>query len=178
MRMDSPLAKRLHYGLLGLCGLMLGFAFPPFPLGIFAAFAFVPFFIVFENIETHGKAFRASYLVFFILNLIAVSWAGGFVHGKDPYLMTAGTALVLGHPFFMYVPVFVFTMVRKYFGFKRAVYLFPFIWIGFEYLHSITQFAFPWLVLGNTQTYNLPAIQFASITGVYGVSFWLLWINV
>jgi len=178
MRPDLPAARRIRYFLLGLSGLMLGCSFPPLPSGSLAAFAFVPFFIAFEDLETHGKAFRASYLAFFIFNLIAISWTGGFVHGKDPYLMAAGAALVFGHPLFMYVPVLLFTMVRKYFDFKTAVFAFPFMWVGFEYLHTITEFGFPWLVLGNTQTYDLPAIQFASASGVYGVSFWLLWINV
>lgn len=172
------LHRRLHLFLLVLSGTMLAFSFPPFPTGVLAAFAFVPFFIAFEDVETYGKGFRSSYLMFLILNLFALWWVGGFVHGRDVYLMAAGVALVLGNPLFLSLPVLGFVFVRKHLGFKRAVYAFPFIWTAFEYFHSITQLAFPWLSLGNTQTYDLAAIQFASFTGVYGISFWLLCINV
>ena len=178
MPRDTTLPTRVRLSLLVLGGLMLAFSYPPFHTGVLAAFAFVPFFIVFEDIESFGKAFRSSYVMFFVFNLIALSWVGGFTHGKDPYLMIAGASLVLGHPLFMFVPVVAFVFIRKHVGFKTAVFSFPFVWISFEYLHSINQFAFPWLVLGNTHTYDLQSIQFASITGVYGVSFWIAVINV
>lgn len=178
MTSEFSLPHWLRHFLLVLSGLMLAFAFPPFPSGILAAFAFVPLFIVFEEIATLGKAFRSSYITFFVFNLFAVWWVSGMVHGKDPYLMVAGASLVLGHPLFMFIPMAAFTIVRKHLGFKVSIFAFPFLWTAFEYLHSITQFAFPWLLLGNTQTYDLASIQFASVTGVYGVSFWLLWINV
>lgn len=157
---------------------MLAFSFPPFPLGVLAAFAFVPFFMAFEDIESLGRGFRNSYVMFFFFNLFSLWWVGGFIHGKDPYLMAAGASLILAHPLFMFVPIAVFVIVRKNLGFRAAVIGFPFIWVAFEYAHSITQFAFPWLLLGNTQTYDLPAVQIASVTGVYGISFWLLWISV
>jgi apolipoprotein N-acyltransferase len=56
--------------------------------------------------------------------------------------------------------------------------LFPFIYTAFEYIHSLGQLAFPWLTIGNTQTYYIEKIQFIEYTGVYGLSFLLLVINV
>ncbi len=47
-----------------------------------------------------------------------------------------------------------------------------------EWLYALGELAFPWLTIGNTQTYQLEKIQIADITGVYGLSFWLLIINV
>jgi apolipoprotein N-acyltransferase len=178
MNTSAVLPPQLRYFLLPLSGVMLGLAFPPFTTGVLAAFAFIPLFIVFEEIQSLGKAFRYSYLTFSIFNLLCLWWVGGFVHGEDFYMMVAGAVLVLAHPLFMVVPIIAFTFMHKHLGYSIAILSFPFLWVTFEYLHSITQLAFPWLVLGNTQTYDATAIQFASYTGVYGISFWLLWMNV
>jgi apolipoprotein N-acyltransferase len=159
-------------------GLMLGLAYPPVPTGITAAFAFVPFFLLFESIDKYGTGFRYSYLSFFIFNLITLYWAGGFAYCRDMYQMVAGILLLIAHPIFFSVPIMAWIFIRRQLGFKISVLMFPFLWVAFEYLHSLTEISFPWLILGNTQTYDLSIIQFASITGVYGVSFWLLLLNV
>ncbi len=161
-----------------ISGIMLGFSFPPFETGILSAFAFIPLFFLLSNVEEYGRSLRYSYLAFFIFNLIAISWVGGFIHAKDQYLMVAGAALLVVHPLFLSIPIVAFTFIRRNLSFKTAIFTFPFIWVSFEYLHSLSELAFPWLTLGNALTYDLSLIQFASITGVYGLSFWLLWINV
>jgi apolipoprotein N-acyltransferase len=52
------------------------------------------------------------------------------------------------------------------------------IWVTFEYLRSNLSFlAFPWALFGHTQYLNLPLIQMASFTGVYGVSFVIVMAN-
>jgi apolipoprotein N-acyltransferase len=52
------------------------------------------------------------------------------------------------------------------------------IWVAFEYLRSNLSFiAFPWVLLGHSQYLNLPLIQMASFTGVYGVSFLIVLAN-
>lgn len=55
---------------------------------------------------------------------------------------------------------------------------FPFVWTAFEYTSSLGQISFPWLLSGNTQTYNLAKIQIAEYTGVFGVSFWICTVSV
>jgi len=174
--MNQPSTQRIRL-LAMLSGLMLGCSFPPIPLGILATLAFVPFFIVLESIEKYGDAFRISYLTFLVFNAIAIYWPGGFVLGKDWYMMTAGLLLLLAHPLFFCVPVLAWMFIRQRFGFKVSLLTFPFLWVSFEYLHSLSDLAFPWLTIGNTQSYTLSAIQFASYTGVYGISFWLLCLN-
>ncbi|HYQ86201.1 MAG TPA: apolipoprotein N-acyltransferase [Bacteroidota bacterium] len=161
-----------------LAGCLLGFSFPPVPTGIFAAVAFVPFFLLLEGVQGYGAAIRRSYVTFFVFNVITLYWTGGFTHGKDPYLMAAGASLLLVHPLFFYVPVAGWIFIRKRFGGLYSLCLFPFLWVSFEYLHSLTEISFPWLTLGNSQTYDLASIQIASLTGVFGISFWLLWLNV
>jgi apolipoprotein N-acyltransferase len=59
-----------------------------------------------------------------------------------------------------------------------AIWAFPFFWTAHEYIRSLGQLGFPWTSLCYSQTEYLPLIQWASITGSYGVSFWLAAINV
>ena len=60
----------------------------------------------------------------------------------------------------------------------KTLWLMPFWWVTFEWLSTFTEFAFPWFTLGYTQSYYLPLIQFATLTSVFGVSFWVMLINV
>lgn len=48
-------------------------------------------------------------------------------------------------------------------------------WVALEYLRSHLLSGFPWAPLGVSQWRQLPLIQLASITGVFGVSFLVCW---
>lgn len=169
---------RFKVTLVVLSGVLLGCSFPPSSAGILAAFAFVPLFIAFEAELRAGQMIRYSYLSMFVFNLITLYWTGGFTELKDLYLAGAGMAVLFFHPLFFLVAFALFIALRKFFGYHVAVLSFPVIWVAFEYAHSLGEYAFPWLTLGNSHTYDLPYIQIASFTGVYGISFWLLSVNV
>jgi apolipoprotein N-acyltransferase len=172
------LAKSRVIFLCLLGGILLGCAHPPFETGMLAAAGFVPLFLLLSGAGTYGSVFRLSYSLFFVFNAITLYWPGGFVHGKDGYLMISGVLLLLAHPIFMTLPVLAWHSIRRSAGMARAVVFFPLIWVAFEYLHSSTQLSFPWLTMGNTQTFDPRVVQLASVTGVYGISFWLLSLNV
>ncbi len=158
-------------------GLLLGMAFPPAGAGILAAVGFVPLLLVLSADVRASEVFRHSYAAFFVMNLITLYWPGGFTHMRDPYLMVSGTLLILAHPMFMALPMLVWHSVRKTLGVPRALFCFPFIWVAFEYAHASTQLSFPWLSLGYSMSYDLDAIQMASLGGVYLVTFWLVVLN-
>jgi len=157
---------------------LLGLSFPPSQFGILACVGFVPFLLLVDKLELFGRFFRYSYYTFFLFSLIALYWVGGFTHGKDPYLMIAGTALFLWEPLVLILPALLYFFIKKRLRSKFSALVFPFIWITMEWLYALGELAFPWLHIGNTQTYQLDKIQFADITGVYGISFWVLSINV
>jgi apolipoprotein N-acyltransferase len=163
--------------LASVSAIILGFSFPPFPLGIIACFGFVPFFLLVEKIDSFTRFFRYSYCLFFLFTLIALYWVGGFTHFRDPYLMIAGAALFFWQPLFFTIPASIYFWFSKNTQSQYAVFFFPFLWVTFEWLYALGEFAFPWLSIGNTQTYNLEKIQYADITGVYGISFWVLLLN-
>jgi len=161
-----------------LSGIILGFSFPPFQFGIIAIIGFVPVFILFESIDTYKKAFRYSYFAFFVFNLVACYWIGGWGSEVDIFLMISGIAVTFFHPLFFTIPFLLFFAVKKNLGKNYAFLSFPFIWVAFEYFHSITEFSFPWLIIGNSQSYSIYDIQYISYTGVYGISFWIISLNI
>ncbi|MBW7887054.1 MAG: apolipoprotein N-acyltransferase [Bacteroidetes bacterium] len=157
--------------------ILLGISFPPFPTGFFAMVGFVPFLLLIDKIDFYGKFFRYSYFTFFIFCVITLYWTGGFTHHKDPYLMLAGGALLLFLPLVFTVFASFIFFVRKKIKKNYSLFFLPFLWVTCEWLLAYGEFSFPWLTLGNSQTYQVTKIQIADITGVYGLSFWILFIN-
>jgi apolipoprotein N-acyltransferase len=51
------------------------------------------------------------------------------------------------------------------------------LWVALEMIVGRLFSGFPWLFVGNSQFQLLPLIQIASVTGVYGVSFLVVWIS-
>lgn len=168
--------------LLILSGILFGISFPPFGLfgGFAAFFALVPLLIALEDTTRLRNAFTRGYLAMFALTLIATYWVGGWKGegSVDPFLMIAGIALDFIHPLFLIVPILLYDLTRRRFGGIAALIALPVYWIGFEYWHSTGDFAFPWLSLYNTQTYNTAYIQFIEFTGSYGLSLVILAINI
>ncbi len=159
-------------------GLLLGFSFPPFHFEWLAFVALVPFLYAIDDAPNYKEVFKLTYFSFLVFNIITIYWVGGWATGADPFLLIGGAALVIGHPLFFAVPMLVYHFIQKRLGRKPAIFLFPFLYLSFEHLHSITQVAFPWLTLGYSQAYNLADIQFASYTGLFGVSLQILIVNV
>ncbi len=48
------------------------------------------------------------------------------------------------------------------------------VWTAFEWIRGVLFTGLPWLFLGHTQTPNPGMCQIADVTGVYGVSFWVV----
>ena len=51
------------------------------------------------------------------------------------------------------------------------------VWVGLEMIRALLFGGFPWNLLGASQYQLTPLIQIASVTGVYGVSFLVVWIS-
>lgn len=170
--------KRSRLFLALLAGVGLGLSFPPFPTGILAAFSFVPFYILFEKIKTHHEALKYSYLTFFILGIITSYWIGAYNISEQAYLAITGTALLILFPLIFCITVLIWFFFICHLGYKKSIFIFPFIWVSTEYLLTRTNLVFPWQILAYTQTYDLAVLQIVSFTGVHGISLWLLSINV
>jgi apolipoprotein N-acyltransferase len=176
--------KRRNAILACAAGILLGLSFPlprevsaTIPFDVLAFVGLVPLLLLFDRVDSFWQSIRYAYLAFFVFNIVALYWVGGFTHGQDMYLMLAGAALIVVHPLLFLVPTIVYLFVKRYLGRGAGLLFLPFIWVGFEWLHSLGELGFPWLTLGNSQAYALDRIQFISVTGVYGISFWIVALN-
>jgi apolipoprotein N-acyltransferase len=157
---------------------MLGFSFPPSPFGILACFGLVPLLVVLADISSTWRALRYSYLTFLVFHVITLNWTGGFSHANDVYMMIAGTVTMTVHPFFYLLPMGAYLFTRRHLGELPALVALPVFWVAYEYTHSLSQWSFPWLTIGNSQSYDIASIQFITATGVYGLSLWILMVNI
>ena len=160
--------------LLVLSGALLGLAYPPNPIGLFGSVGLVPLLLALERADSWRKLLKWSYLSLLLFSALSSWWIGSWQAKADPFLMISCVLLVIVHPLFFMVPLVAYRWVRERRGRFFALAFLPFLWCGGEYLHALTDASYPWLTLGNTQTYNLYYIQFIEFTGVWGLSFLLL----
>jgi apolipoprotein N-acyltransferase len=153
-----------------LAGAFLGLSFPPFRTWFFVYPGVVIMLYLVLTAARLRQAFSWGYFVLLVFNAISVYWIANW-SGDDIFLKIGGTATVLAHPLFMLIPLLVFYGINKALKSEFTIFLFPFIWVGYEYLDNIWQLSFPWLELGNTETYNLNRIQYYDLAGVHGATF-------
>ena len=170
--MKHPVRSRLL--LLALSALALSFAFSPFPLRFLSLVALVPLFWIIDT----GRPKRAfAYGLFF-----------GSVFFRLPHLVALrpGRAGRIRHEILLDIGVT--TAVRLHGSLSlrsspsardiSASSRRPFIWAALELARGLeTEAGFPWGILGSSLTPYAPLIQIASFIGVYGVSAWVVLVN-
>lgn len=151
-----------------ISGLLISLSFPPYHLGFLGFFCLVPFLFALTQ-----RQFEPSFGLGLVMGLTLygstffwIAWA------TFPGALGAIALLSL----FLGLFALIFQFVLRRWG-LAALWAFPFFWTAKEYLRSLGQLAFPWASICYSQTEYLPLIQFASLTGAYGVSFWLAVIN-
>ena len=168
----------LPVSLAAASGIILGFSFPPSPFYTLAYVAFIPMFFLFARLKSYYQTAKYSYLFLFVFHLITVYWTGGFVVGKDIWMMVAGGAVIFIHPIFFLPIVLLAFLVKKKLGLVQGLIAFALFWTSFEYLHSLGEYSFPWLTLGNSQAYDLNRIQIVEYSSVYGLTLLIFTFNI
>jgi apolipoprotein N-acyltransferase len=162
------------WALLAASGLLLGLAYPPNPVGLFGSIGLVPLLYALERARAYRQAFAWSYMSLLLFSALSTWWVGSWQAKADPFLMISCIALIFIHPLFFVFPLLIYRAVRMRSSRLYALAFLPFLWCGGEYLHALTDASYPWLTLGNTQTYNLYYVQFIEFTGVWGLSLFLM----
>jgi apolipoprotein N-acyltransferase len=171
--------KRKDLFLILLSGVLLILSFPKYNLEFLAWIALVPLFYSIE-----GKELYHSFLTGFLTGIVAylgiLYWIVVAVHnyGHVPLFLAIPILLLLVAYISAYLGMFAllcrFSQIR--FG-MRSLLLAPLFWVSLEYLRSFFLTGFPWANLGHSQYINLPFIQMADVTGVYGLSFVIVLVN-
>jgi len=149
-------------------GLLLGLSWPPFPLPFLV---FPAFLLVFRIINLSSSAREAAYWTYpgFVLwNIITTYWL-------VMATVAGGVAAILANAAVMTVPVMLQYKMQQQ---KLKPWLIALLqtasWISYEYFHHQWDLAWPWLTIGNAWA-NVPSlVQYISVTGYWGISFWVI----
>jgi apolipoprotein N-acyltransferase len=166
--------------LLILSGVVLGISFPPvpFPFTLLIFIGLIPYFIVLQKRTTLASINKATFLFSFFFSITTIYWVGSWSSEADPYLMLAGAALLFAYPCVMLIPSTLYYLAKKVFPKFNVLWLFPIFWVTLEYLLTLTDLRFPWVLLGHgLAKFNL-FIQGADIIGTNGLSLAVAYINV
>ena len=158
-----------------LSAILLALAFPTFSLSWLAFVALVPLL----RATGRATAWRAAWVgllagtVFSTINLFWLTHAMA-VYGHVPQALAFGLLLLLA----VYVGAYVggFTMVWAWAAPRSLlgqILIPPTLWTALEFARTYALTGFPWGFLAYTQADNLPLIQMAAWTGMYGIS-WIL----
>lgn len=140
--------------------------------------AFLPYFFVLSR-KSSGGAFRYSY-VFGILFFVSIGYWLSYVNVLGFLLLAAYLALYFA--FFGWVSVRFLNASDESEALspsrtlKAACFISAF-WVVGEYLRAWIISGLPWAFLAYSQWKNLFVIQISDITGCYGVSFFVMFVN-
>ena len=152
-----------------LSGVLLAFSFPGFNLEFLAWFAFVPLFFAVKG-KKAAVAFLLFYLCGIVFWLLIIYW---LIHVTFFGLILMVLYLALYFGVFGFLACRFLFLTPTYYLLTTSA-----IWVLLEYLRSHLLTGFGWALLGYSQYLTLPAIQIADITGVWGVSFVVMAINI
>jgi apolipoprotein N-acyltransferase len=149
--------------------ILLILSFPNFNIWIVSWFAFVPLFFAMEY-KRPLQVFLLSYLTGIIFFLGVIYWLY--------HVSILGLILLI-----LYLAIYfgLFGLFLSYITHQTShitqLFFIPSIWVLLEYVRSRLFTGFGWVLLGYSQYLNLPIIQIADITGVWGVSFLVMMVN-
>jgi len=156
-------------------GLMLAAAVPPINLYVLGWVGLVPLFMALEN--PSGKGFSEGFVAGICFNTGTVYW---LAFNTGTYFLIASATMVA-------------TVGILAAGWGTAAWVFriiydqnrilawlsiPFSWITWEgWVSHLGEIGFPWPLMALTQSNFEPVLQVMEYTGVWGVSFWVVTLN-
>lgn len=160
-----------------ISGLCLTASFPPFSISYISFISLVPLFFSIQNKSTKD-AFKQGYLAGLVHYLTLLYWIPypitrygnmSLYASMVPYLLLCG-----------YLSLFpaTFCWLCRSKVDRHAIITYPAYWIITEFVRSKILTGFPWCLLGYSQYKNIHIIQIADVTGVYGLSYLIMMINV
>ncbi|MEW6750186.1 MAG: apolipoprotein N-acyltransferase [Candidatus Latescibacterota bacterium] len=166
-----------------LSGALLALAFPAHPdrplswvyTPAWAWVALVPLLSALRSAGWRG-GFRLGWWTGAVANLLCLYWVA-FTEGGGAAVAVG--ALLMAAYLGLYTALFGGCQgwLAQRWG-EAAFALAPVLWTAQEYLLSLGELGFPWLLLGHGQAAFPRLIQHASWLGVYGVSAWVVLVNV
>ncbi len=162
-----------------LSGVLLFLSFPKFGTGLLAWIAFIPLLYALQA-KTPYQGFLTGFLTGFSAYIGIIYWIAYVVvhYGYLPLPVGIAVMLLLSAYLALYVALFAAGVVYFYARGVSPILAAPLLWTSLEFAKSHLLTGFPWENLGYSQYLFAPLIQAADITGVFGLSFAVIFINV
>ncbi|MCH2663409.1 apolipoprotein N-acyltransferase [bacterium] len=151
-----------------LSGLLLGASHVPLPTGFLAYVGLIPLLLS-VAVLSGRSAFMAGFIHGIFYYAATIYWIAWIT---PPGVLAAVFYLSLWRG----LTIWAISVITRRSG-SSGLLASPFIWVGLEYVSSLGDLGFPWVLLGASQVDYLPLVQHADLFGVFGVSFWLVLVN-
>jgi len=151
-----------------MAAILLWLSFPPYNLGLLQ----IPAFVLLLRLSVISVSVRQmiyyAYPSFVLWNLLTTYWL-------MMASVTAGSVAILANAALMLIPLGLMRrLTRSDLNPVGSSFFVATIWVSYEFLHHQWDLAWPWLTLGNAWSNLTGVIQYISVTGVWGVSFWVV----
>jgi len=166
------------FSLAALSGILLFLSFPKANISTAAFIALVPLFFALEK-RSVKQGFKVGLAAGFFFNVGIMYWIAYVVvkYGYLPFYV--GIAAMLAVAVYLSLYVGIFAAGQAYF-LNRGMPLVltaPFLWVCLEYAKSQLLTGFPWENLAYSQHQHVVLLQIAEVTGTYGISFLIVFVN-
>lgn len=155
-------------------GILLGLSylsFSDFHQGPLALVAFVPFLLSIQNETSFGKYLLKTLVVYSFTIVIGFWWTGY-------YKPIAVLVCLLSQLLFLNLTFVIHFFIQQKIGWQKALILLPFLWSLVEWLTQPLPHNLQVLHLGYTQANMQYFNQIADFSGLWGLSFWVMMLNV
>lgn len=163
-----------------LSGVLLTFSFPSFDLYPLAWFALVPLLYALYSSDIK-RALLYGLITGLCFNLTAFHWfLSPFLlqYSNLPWYISIIVYIIVGLYLALYYSAFAGLVIALRDRLNIPIHgSAPFVFLTLEFMRAKTLTGFPWELFGYSQYKFIPMIQIADITGVYGISFLLLFSN-
>lgn len=155
-------------------GLLCGLAYPLWvniPTGFLMWFALVPLLLSLRTIENFKAYFFRTYPFLLVSGLICNHFVA--IYGFTNWLLSCFLQTIL-----MFMPFAIQYFFQKKMGWQKALWALPFLWTACDWLQHLVPHSFQISSIAYTQTTVIWFAQIADIFGMWGVTFWLVLVNV
>jgi apolipoprotein N-acyltransferase len=159
-----------------LAGLLFALSMPGPDLGLLAWVALVPLLWILDG-RAPREAFKSGFLAgaaFFalLLHWLYTLWDWASFAIVPAYIILVGYLS-------LYWGVFgaLFALMSRRLPLGVLIFVVPALWVGLEFLRSLTRFGFPWGQAADALYQQLPFVQISSLMGIWGVSFLVVLVN-
>jgi len=161
-----------------ISAILTGLAQQPLQLGWLCWFSLVPFIFVLNHIDSKKIFFKAGFIWGFAYYITVIFWLTMNI-GTTPLIgMISMLTAVLYCSLNIVGISLIMGLLKSYYP-QRWFWLIPLVWTSVEYFRNMDVITGgPWTSLANTQLDFYTLVQNVEISGIYGITFWIILLNV